>query len=90
MGRLIDESDVIKAIDRHTKDCSEVVLDNDISCILEEVPTAYDTEKVVEQLNDLLTFKVSATSEKHPFSAYEAEMISKHKVMGIVKKGGAE
>lgn len=53
-------------------------------------PTAYDTEKVIEQLNDLPTFKVSATSEKHPFSAYEAEMISKHKVMGIVKKGGVE
>ena len=50
----------------------------------------YDVEKVIEQLNDLPTFKVSATSEKHPFCAYEAEMISKHKVMGIVKKGGAE
>lgn len=58
--------------------------------MVKNTKTAYDTERVVEQLNDLLTFKVSATSEKHPFSAYEGEMISKHKVMGIVKKGGAE
>ena len=58
--------------------------------MLRATPTAYDVERVVEQLNDLPTFKVSATSEKHPFSSYEAEMISKHEVMGIVKKGGAE
>lgn len=56
--------------------------------IIDNEPTAYDTENVIEQLNDLPTFKVSATSEKHPFCAYEAEMISKHKVIGIVKKGG--
>lgn len=46
--------------------------------------------KVVAEINNLPTHKEVATSEKHPFSAYEAEMISKHKVVRIVKKGGAE
>ena len=37
-NRLLLERDVIKAIDRHTKDNNK--LDNDISCILEEIETA--------------------------------------------------
>lgn len=38
MGRLVDIDDVILAVDKHTyNDCS---LDEDISVILEEVPTA--------------------------------------------------
>lgn len=34
-NRLLFEEDVIKAVDRHTKDDGQ--LDNDISCILEEL-----------------------------------------------------
>ena len=37
-NRLLLERDVIKAVDRHTNDNNK--LDNDISCILEEVGTA--------------------------------------------------
>ncbi len=37
-NRLLFEKDVIKAVDKHTNDDSQ--LDNDISCILEEVETA--------------------------------------------------
>lgn len=37
-NRLLLESDVIIAVDKHTNDDSK--LDNDISCILEEVNTA--------------------------------------------------
>lgn len=37
-NRLLLERDVIKAIDKHTNDNNK--LDNDISCILEEVGTA--------------------------------------------------
>lgn len=42
MERLVDVDAVIKAVDRHTKDEPEIVLDNDITCILEEVPTAFE------------------------------------------------
>lgn len=34
--RLLSEDDVIKSVDRHTKDDGR--LDDDITCILEEVP----------------------------------------------------
>lgn len=37
-NRLLFESEVIKIVDKHTND--ENQLDNDISCILEEVKTA--------------------------------------------------
>ena len=37
-NRLLFEKDVIKAVDKHTNDKNR--LDNDISCILEEVGTA--------------------------------------------------
>lgn len=36
--RILSEEDVIKVIDRHTKNDGR--LDDDITCILEEVPTA--------------------------------------------------
>lgn len=36
--RLLSEDDVIKVIDQHTKEDGR--LDDDITCILEEVPTA--------------------------------------------------
>ena len=37
-NRLLFERDVIRAVDKHTNDDSQ--LDDDISCILEEVETA--------------------------------------------------
>ena len=37
-NRLLLESDVIRAVDKHTNDKNQ--LDNDISCIIEEVETA--------------------------------------------------
>lgn len=37
MGRLLDEQTLVKIIDNHLNDKNQ--LDNDITCILEEVPT---------------------------------------------------
>ena len=48
MGRLVDADTLVKIIDRHTTEDGR--LDNDITCILEEVPTAYDVEKTTEQV----------------------------------------
>lgn len=36
--RLLSEDDVVKVIDQHTKEDGR--LDDDITCILEEVPTS--------------------------------------------------
>lgn len=45
---LISRKAVIEAADRHTRD--DGTLDDDISVILEEVETAFDKEKVKEEL----------------------------------------
>lgn len=55
--RLLNEKDVIKAVDKHTNE--DNTLDDDISCILEEVPTAYDVEAVSKELKNEMEFVVS-------------------------------
>lgn len=55
--RLLNEKDVIKAVDKHTNE--DNTLNDDISCILEEVPTAYDVEAVSKALKNEMEFVVS-------------------------------
>lgn len=55
--RLLNEKDVIKAVDKHTNE--DNTLDDDISCILEKVPTAYDVEAVSKELKNEMEFVVS-------------------------------
>lgn len=50
MKRLLREEDVIKAVDEHTND--DGYLDDDITCILEEVPTANQDYNFVKWLRD--------------------------------------
>ena len=50
MSDLISRKAVIEAVDRHTRD--DGTLDDDISVILEEVETAFDKEKVIEELKE--------------------------------------
>ena len=52
--RLLNEKDVIKIVDKHTNE--DNTLDDDISCILEEVPTAYDLEAVSKALKNEMEF----------------------------------
>ena len=50
-NRLLRESDVIKAVDKHTNDDSQ--LDDDISCILEEVDPVVlvGSKEAIDSLN---------------------------------------
>lgn len=81
--RLIDDADVVKAIDKHTQ--PDGTLDDDISCVLEEVQTAFDKEKVIDELksaeNYLYVNGIRITNFKfiHTLTAIE-----------IVEKGGIE
>ena len=45
---LISRKAVVEAVDRHTGE--DGTLDEDISVILEEVNTAFDKEKVIEEI----------------------------------------
>ena len=61
-------------MDRHTRD--DGTLDDDISVILEEVETAFDKEKVIEELEDYLFEKYCVECDE--------------KIAEIVEKGGIE
>ena len=71
---LISRKAVIEAVDRHTRD--DGTLDDDISVILEEVETAFDKEKVIEELEDYLFEKYCVEGDE--------------KIAEIVEKGGIE
>jgi len=95
MGRLVDIDAVIKAVDRHTKDESEVVLDNDITCILEEVPTAYDVEKVVAELEEELKradIEKQRCASENPmqFDVVKGYSTGISNALEIVRNGGKE
>lgn len=48
--RLLNEKDVVKVVDKHTNDDGR--LDDDIACILEEVPTANHDQNFVKWLKE--------------------------------------
>lgn len=79
---LISRKAVIEAVDRHTRD--DGTLDDDISVILEEVETAFDKEKVIEELEydkEMSAKYSTGLREQGHIEAFD-EAIS------IVKKGG--
>ena len=56
MGRILDIDDVIRAIDKHT--FNENSLDEDISVILEEVPTAIFRPTELYAVEDCISGKI--------------------------------
>ena len=72
--RLIRDTDVIKAVDKHTRE--DGTLDEDISIILEEVKIAFDKEKVKEELENYLFEKYCIEGDE--------------KIDEIIEKGGIE
>ena len=89
--RLIDEADVVKAIDKHTQ--PDGTLDDDISCILEEVQTVFDKEKVIEELNRKSDYArnrwLNQTKEKHS-KYWDGKENGFREAIQIVEKGGIE
>ena len=82
MGRLIDADDVISLLANHHFDDSKENTDLLIHNLCKEVksvPTAYDPDKVVEQLEE----HFNATNDKGARLAY-------HHAIQIVKGGGVD
>lgn len=74
-NRLLLESDVIRAVDKHT---NHDKLDNDISCILEEVKTA-----TVELLPILLENKV----ENKPVQKQKRVLLFENENLDLEQRG---
>ncbi len=77
--RLIDADEVIKVIDRHTRE--DGTLDDDISCIIEEVRTAYDVDKVERELKN----EIALVVREYPL---HGKYIKKSRAIDIVRSGG--
>ena len=73
-GRLVNVNDVIEAIDKHTRE--DETLDEDISVILEEVKTAFDEEKVINEIRNV------------PHGYYNTE--TENEIIKIIEKGGIQ
>ena len=94
--RLLKESDVIRAIDKHTRENG--TLDDDISVILEEAETAFDKEKVMDKLKHCRDYYDINEQPKKPFDHWECADIRERKgkwmayddAIEIVEKGGIE
>lgn len=93
MIRLIDADELIKAIENHkTNVASESGFANEIYSLAHEhiidvitiQPTAFDTEKVVEQLEGL------SNAEADYYYARSNDVIDREDAIDIVKKGGVE
>ena len=80
--RLIDADALKKDLKSVTLSNGTLVNTNAVLYLLEEYPTAYDVDKVVEQLND--KFRVVRTDEDLEWNRAMDEAIT------IVKGGGVE
>ena len=85
---LISRKAVIKAVDRHTRE--DGTLDDDISIILEEVKTAFDKEKVIEELNNLKDNLIDCNDLCGECVEIECDQCALEKAIEIVEKGGIE
>ena len=91
--RLIDADELIKSIENHKTNVeSESGFANEIYALAHEhiidvitiQPTAFDTEKVVEQLEGL------SNAEADYYYARSNDVIDREDAIDIVKKGGVE
>lgn len=71
---LISRKAIIEAVDRHTRE--DGTLDDDITIILEEVKTAFDKRRVIEEILNV----------SHGYYNVETE----NEIVEIVEKGGIE
>lgn len=83
---LISRKAVIEAVDRYTRE--DGTLDDDISVILEEVKTAFDEEKVIDELNDIKDIPRDDSAAETISTRIWNKAVTKS--IKIVEKGGIE
>lgn len=87
MGRLIDADALKKDLKSVTLSNGTLVNTNAVLYLLEEYPTAYDPDKVVEQLEDYGNEEVNYYKNT-PYEKCIEECVNK--AIEIVKAGGAD
>ena len=85
---LISRKAVIEAVDKHTRE--DGTLDEDISIILEEVKTAFDKEKVTEQLKSNVNLVQRISGQAVTFMFSDGYCNGVKDSIKIIEKGGIE
>lgn len=80
-GNLISRKAVIQVVDKHTTEDGK--LDDDISVILEKIPTAYDVDAVCKNLD-----KASDYYETDEQGKEHVQMVNLIDAIEIVRNGG--
>lgn len=86
MARLIDADKIIDSLGNSDMDFA-------IGAVIDEQPTVFDVDKVVEQLKDLKAmywFSIANTGDKKLDIAYENVGNALDRAIEIVKEGGVE
>ena len=86
MSRLIDADKLIDSLGNSDMDFA-------IGAVIDEQPTVFDVDKVVEQLKDLKAmywFSIANTGDKKLDIAYENVGNALDRAIEIVKEGGVE
>lgn len=86
MARLIDADKIIDSLGNSDMDFA-------IGAVIDEQPTVFDADKVVEQLKDLKAmywFSIANTGDKKLDVTYENVGNALDRAIEIVKEGGVE
>lgn len=91
--RLIDADALISAINKSTCNWAEYLWKQVVCDVINNQPTAFDTEKVVEQLEEVnmnYFLTIANTGSEKLDIAYGYASDSINKAIDIVKKGGVK
>ena len=91
MSRLIDADALKKDLKSVTLSNGTLVNTNAVLYLLEEYPTAYDIDKVVEELEENASRYTKKYATPYGNNGYrDTKAISIHKAIEIVKRGGVD
>lgn len=85
--RLIDADALISAINQSTCNWAEHLWKQVVCDVINNQPTAFDTEKVVEKLEEM---KNNKDCQVYCYEFYKKKCMIHKKAIDIVKKGGVE
>ena len=89
--RLVDADALKKDLKSVTLSNGTLVNTNAVLYLLEEYPTAYDIDKVVEELEENASRYTKKYATPYGNNGYrDTKAISIHKAIEIVKRGGAD
>ena len=92
MSRLIDTDKLIEDLKEYVENIKNIrddgkcfLTEENVLSIIKEQPTAYDVDKVVEQIDDCQSYYVGRSN-----SIYKKCTVELEKVLEIVERGGID